>query len=556
MSDNVGSYTGIVAIPNPTRRYSQWHIREVYGLGGALTNVNIPNVDDTVIDLLNNKLYKVVSLSVENIPSLEVISLRGTGGVGAIDTILGTGPGLCSEGYRIYVNNKILPHPCFIDNRVIIPGSANNYIKIFKGHATSGSENVISGVFNSVGRMVSENIPLEHVVIPHYPANTYKVATGGHLTETLEEGEVVTVVVYTGGGDISLRFSLLVVNTEFVRNIDASKKHVTDISLITPYISESDNSVIEIPVGMTTTSASFIGKVTYNDGSQVTYPVDGIKFALHGFDTYVASRAGETMPMILRYTLSPTENANIVQTVGNKHFTNRQYTLKTVESDNQYSVKLFVIPVWDKIALAWTLRYWLYNLSRDSVVDVTSMIEYSTNSLPFNGSAYGETQRITAIFNLTGLGPSYSYYRHVETFELTITHPITTTDVGSYYVLKYDSDSVVGANTLVNVSGLSSQHTLDFSNGFDDYRALLNLWYRSTSPLVHAFNEERAPDPTHVRVITGNWSREIPVTELTQAITNVTATISNGQSVQLEFVRLTSVNRLELGKVGLIARLV
>ena len=189
MSNNVGSYTGIVGIPNPTRRYTQWHIREVYGLGGAATNVHIPNVDDTVLDLMNNRLYRVVSLSSENIPTLELVNLAGISGVGRTDTILGTGPGLCSEGYRIYVNNKVTPHPCFIDNRVIIPGSGNSYIKIFKGFDVTDSSHVVSGVFNSAKRMVSENIPLENVVIPHYPANTYKVATPAHLTETLEDGE-------------------------------------------------------------------------------------------------------------------------------------------------------------------------------------------------------------------------------------------------------------------------------------------------------------------------------------------------------------------------------
>lgn len=554
MSDNVGSYSGIVAIPNPTRRYSQWHMREVYGLGNAPTNVNVPNIDDTVIDLLNNKLYRVISLTPENIPSLELVTFKGVGGVTKFDTILGTGPGLCSEGYRIYVNNKIIPHPCFIDNRVLIPGSENSHIKIFKGHDTSDANGVVSGVFNSAGRMESENIYLEHVVIPHYPVNTYKVARPGHLTETLQDGEVVTVVVYNVGGDVTMRFTLLVVNTEFVRNIDASKKHVTDITLITPYISDSDNLLIEIPLGMTTQSASFVGKVTYNDGTSTNYPVDGTKFALHGFDTYVASRLGDTMPVVLRYSLSATENANIIQTINGKHFTNKEYMLKTIESDSRYSVKLFVIPSWDNTRMQWTLSYWLYNLSRDMVIDVTRDIEYSTTSTPFDGNLYGTPQRLVVTFNIDKLGPSYTYYRHVETFEITLSHPVTEGDVSNYYVLKYDGDSIVGTHALVNVSGTTNNHILDLSNGFSDFRGLLERWYRASSPLVYAFNEDRAPEPTHARIIIGNWSREIPVGQLAQPITGVSTTIFNGQSVQIEFVRMTNLSRLELGKVGLVAK--
>ena len=555
MSNNVGSYTGIVGIPNPTRRYTQWHIREVYGLGGAATNTHIPNVDDTVLDLMNNRLYRVVSLSSENIPTLELVNLAGISGVGRTDTILGTGPGLCSEGYRIYVNNKVTPHPCFIDNRVIIPGSGNSYIKIFKGFDVTDSSHVVSGVFNSAKRMVSENIPLENVVIPHYPANTYKVATPAHLTETLEDGEVVTVVVYTSAGSMSLRFTLLVVNTEFVRNIDASKKHITDISLVTPYISDSDDLVVEIPLSMTTNSASFIGKVTYSDGSSTTYPVDNDKFSLHGFDTYVASRVGDILPVVLRYALSSTENANLVNTVNGKHFINKQYSIKTVESDSRYSIKLFVLPVWDTPTLRWKLQYWLYSLSRDTVIDVTRHVEPSVNSTPFIGNLFGTAQRLVVSFNMDKLGPSYSYYRHVETLEVTLNHPVTSSPVSAYYEVKYDSDSIVGSHVLARVSGPANNYTLDLSNGFGEASALVQRWYNASSPLIYPFNEDRAPYPTNVRIIIGSWSREIDVDDLTKPITGVTTAIGNGTPVLVEFVRISNLNRLELGKVALVARM-
>lgn len=555
MSNNVGSYTGIVGIPNPTRRYTQWHIREVYGLGGAATNVHIPNVDDTVLDLMNNRLYRVVSLSSENIPTLELVNLAGISGVGRTDTILGTGPGLCSEGYRIYVNNKVTPHPCFIDNRVIIPGSGNSYIKIFKGFDVTDSSHVVSGVFNSAKRMVSENIPLENVVIPHYPANTYKVATPAHLTETLEDGEVVTVVVYTSAGSMSLRFTLLVVNTEFVRNIDASKKHITDISLVTPYISDSDDLVVEIPLSMTTNSASFIGKVTYSDGSSTTYPVDNDKFSLHGFDTYVASRVGDILPVVLRYALSSTENANLVNTVNGKHFINKQYSIKTVESDSRYSIKLFALPVWDTPTLRWKLQYWLYSLSRDTVIDVTRHVEPSVNSTPFIGNLFGTAQRLVVSFNMDKLGPSYSYYRHVETLEVTLNHPVTSSPVSAYYEVKYDSDSIVGSHVLARVSGPANNYTLDLSNGFGEASALVQRWYNASSPLIYPFNEDRAPYPTNVRIIIGSWSREIDVADLTKPITGVTTAIGNGTPVLVEFVRISNLNRLELGKVALVARM-
>lgn len=555
MANNVGSPTGIVGIPNPTRRYTQWHIDEVYGVGEKPTNVNIVNVNDTVIDTLNQTIYLVKAVSKTGVPSLVPMNFKDVGGITEEDTILGTGPGLCSEGYRIYVNNKVLPHPCFIDCRVLITGSENTYIKIFKGSDISDKGTIVSGVFNSANRMVSENIPLENVVIPHYTNTNYKVAAPGHFTETLSDGEVVTVVVYNNAGHPTSQFRLLVVNTAFVRNIDASKKHITDITLVTPYLSASDRLQVEVPVGMVTQSASFMGKVTFSDGTTETYPVNGDKFALHGFDSYIASRVGDSLPIILRYILSPGEFSNIAQAVGNRTFINKEYRLKTIESDNRYNIKLFVIPTWNRPDNKWELQYWLYNLRRDTVLDVTKSVEYVSNSRAFDGREFGSAQSLRVSFNMQKLGSTYSFYNHVETFTITLIQPVTSTNVTTYYTLEYDSDSIIGTKAIAQITGTSNNYTIDLSNGAASPSTLIQAWYRNSGPLSYPFNESQAPDPTHVRVVIGSWSREIPVDSLLNPIKGVNTAIANGTSVQLEFIKASGVNRLQLGKTGLVAKL-
>lgn len=551
--NNVGE--PLVARPSPTRRYTQWHWSEVYGIDTTSTNVYVPNVNDTVLDTDKQILYKVTAVN-NNIPVLEQIGLNGISGVKTEDIIFGTGPGLCSEGYRVYVNNSILPHPLCVDTRLFITGSEAAYVKLFKGVDTSDRGTVVSGVFNSAGRMVSENISLEVVPIPHLNNTNYKTIKAGHMTETLADGETVTCVVYTNSGQVYGKFKLIVVNTEFVRNIDAARKTITDIDLVTPYLSVNDNRLVEVPLGMVTQSVSFMGRVTYSDGSTSTFPVDNTKFSLHGLDTYVSTNVGESRPVVLQYTLSQSEFSNFIKTDGvNRRFITKDYRLKTIESETNYQVKLFVLPYWDSAALAYRLKFKLCNLSRDIYLDVTNLIEYSQTGGTFNGKDFGNTQTITVAFDLSRLGPGYSYYRHVETFKITLLHPVNEITQTQYWTVEYDNNSTVGHKCIASVSGTPGHYSIDLSNGQPTTQSLIWNWYRMSEPLYFVYSESEAPEPTHVKLTIGDWMREVPVEQLLQLVTNVTATIKNGTLVELEFLKVTSGARLHLGAISLMARM-
>lgn len=557
MADNVGKLEN-TAIPNPSRMYRRWRIDEVYGLGNSPTNRHVPNVKDTVLDVDSQIEYLVTDINEDNIPTIVPLNLSGGLGITSNSTIIGTGPGLVSEGYRIYVNNKVLPRPCFIDNRVIIAGSENHYIKIFKGFKTDNSGEVVSGVFNSVNRMVSENIELEPVVIPHYPNNTYKVAKAGFLTSTLQDGEVVTVVVYSRAGNVTMKFGLVVVNTEFVRNIDASKKHITDIKLITPYLSPDDALQVNIPTGMVVQSSSFMGQVSYSDGSKAQYPVDGNKFALHGIDNYIGSRIGDSVPLVLRYSLAKGEYSNIANAVGNNYFVNKSYRLTTVESDNKYNVKLFIIPIWSEQHSRWSLAYLLYNLEREVVWNVTDYIEYTQGTSRFDGRLFGQAQQLQVAVNLDRIGGGYSYYRHVETFTITLHGPVTSEIKSSHYELAYDTDSVVARDTTILVSGSKPNYTLRLMSSLNSVDKILDRLYYSTSPLMYPFNESRPPRPTHVRISRMTKEKVVAIDELLDDISftdNLNFSITQEPNFTLKFLQIKGVNTLELGAVGLVAQL-
>ena len=548
---------GITPIIDQDRRFNVWQMKNIYT--GEINTVgrHVPNVDDLIV-AYDSGWWRCTHVDYETgFSTLTPWSFNNiTDNTEDTDTIIG-GSSTTNDSYRIYVNTKTVPHVFSFDTRLKIYGSNASYIKIFKDGQVEGSS--ISAVFNSAGSMITENIELESVVIPNTVVTAIKVPKQGNLTDKIETGEVVNAVVYSNSGSVLAIFKVVAVSTNFVRTIDAGKKLITNIALITPYLSTMDDRLIEYPANLTLDSSSLVGRVTYNDGSTQRYPVDGRKFKVAGLTNYVTTQIGQTVPLVVSYTLASDEFANNVKEVGGTRFINKSYQLTTIDSDNLYSVKLFIVPYWNESNSTWMLDYYLYNLERDAVYKVTSYIEYSLNSIPYDGGAdkWGVAQEITVAVNLDRLGSSFSYYRHVQDFTITLHQSGSNSTSSGYYTIEYDANSIFGQISYANVTGSIGARVLDMSNT----RTLLTNWlevmYRSTEPLYFSFGEVSAPTPTHVKILIGNnWSREIPIADVLSPITGVNATIAQGTLIRLEFIANYNTKRLQLGTVGLVAKII
>lgn len=555
MAPKTNTGNSIVPVKDEDRRFSIWQLEDIYTGKEGSKGRYVPNVGDMAVSY-DSGFWKCIDVDYNTGYSTLIpwnfANLNQ--GITKQDVILGGGPGSASEFYRIYVNTSVVPYEFSIDTRLRLYGSSGSYIKIFKEGQINGTS--ISAQFNARGVMVSENIELENVVIPNTTVTAIKTPKQGHLTEQLENGEVVSVVVYSNSGAVLSIFKLVVVNTNFVRTINAGKKLITDIKLISPYLSHADNTLLEYPANMTIDTGSLVGRVTYNDGTSQTYPVDKTKFTLHGINNYVVTQIGQTVPLVLSYKLADDEFSNTVKQVGNERFINASYRLTTIDSDNMYSVKLFVVPYWDKTKDKWNLEYYLTNLDRDFIYRVTPYIEYATNSKPFDGTVdkFGSAQKITVALNLDRIAPTFKAYRHVTTFIIT-THQVgeNVTRTG-YYTLEYDADSIVTKITDAKYKESNGSNVINISGG----RTVVDTWLRDiywvTDPLYFPFAEAHAPTPTHVKVIIGDtWSREIPTTGILNDIIDINVPISTGDLIRLEFIANHNSSRLVLATVGLTA---
>lgn len=547
---------GIDPVIDVDRRFSIWKMNDIYSDAPNSTGRYVPNVDDIVVDY-SNGWWRCTHVDIETGYSTLIPWAFNniTDNTSETDIIIG-GSSTTDDSYRVYVNTKKVPYDFSFDTRLKIYGSAASYVKIFKDGNVEGAP--ISAVFNPSGAIVSENIELENVVIPNTTVTAIKVPKQGNLIEMVETGEVLNAVVYSNSGAVLAIFKVIVVSTNFVRTIDAGKKIITNISLISPYLSAGDDRLIEYPSNMTVDTSSLIGRVTYNDGTTQRYPVSGPKFKMSGLENYVTSQIGQTVPLVLIYTLSNSEYSNNVKEVNGVRFINKSYSLTTVESDNLYSVKLFVVPYWSSANNTWKLDYYLYSLERDNIYKVTNYIEYGVNSNAFAGdsSKWGVAQEITVSINLDKLGSSFKYFRHVQSFNITLHQAGSNSTSSGYYTLEYDNNSVFGRISYATVSTTESGETnIDFSNGYSVVTQWLEHAYRSTEPLYFPFGEAAAPTPTHVKVLIGaNWSREVPISNILDLMKNVSTTVVQGDLIRLEFIANYNTKRLQLATVGLIAK--
>ena len=551
--------TGIVPVIDSDRRFSVWLDKDIYTDTVGSTGRYVPNPGDLVVAYDSGWLRCTHSDMETGYSTLVPWSFNNISDntAGVVDTVIG-GSSTTNDSYRIYVNTKKVPYEFSFDTRLKIYGSSASYVKIFKDGQTEGSS--ISAIFNTAGAMVTENIQLENVVIPNTTVVAIKVPKQGNLTDKLENGEVVNVVVYSNSGSVLAIFKTVAVTTNFVRTIDAGKRLITNISLISPYLSAGDDRLIQYPSNMTLDTSSLVGRVTYNDGSTQRYPVDGRKFKMLGLDNYVTTQIGQTVPLVLSYTLASDEYSNTVQEVAGTRFITKSYQLNTVDSDNLYSVKLFVVPYWNGADNTWRLDYYLYSLDRDKIYKVTNYIEYGSNSMAYSGAAakWGVAQELTVSINLDKLGSSFKYYRHVQDFTITLHQAGSNSTSSGYYTIEYDANSIFGQITYANVTPAGSGGsgvTIDFSNNRTVTDHWLEAAYRSTEPLYFPFGEASAPTPTHVKILIGtSWSREVPVSDMLLPIKNITTSVPQGTLIRLEFIANYNAKRLQLATVGLVAK--
>lgn len=469
---------------------------------------------------------------------------------GENDLLLGAGPGHASESYRLFVDRSVTPHVITPEKRLHLYGSDVEYYKLFLGTDYGNNGKVIGFVRDTNGTILGENIPFEAVEIPGSVQTTIRTPTSAYTTESLEDGERVTLVGYTKEGHQCSINVLVVLNSGTTRHLESSRKYVRGIGIDSPFISGSDPHVIEFPTNVFVQHLPMIGVVYYSDGSKEQVPLDGGRFTLFGIENYSATVPEEVFDLVLTYRLSGNEIAYEQSPTANRKIT-RSYQARTIEADGAYSVKLFPYPVWEPDSGTYRMEYWLYNLDRKTFYNVTSKIELGSNSEPFNPTLYGTLQTLTVALDLSRVDYRFKPIRHHQTFQVTLMARGTERTTNWLIKFRPGQDAAYG-NKLSAKLTLNSTNAwkLDLKNDAVSKQVWLNKLYYGVEPLYNSSTEALPPEPTHFRIQTLHNTYERKVEQWDQVF-DIVNDLRQGEVLYITWIYRTDSTDLQLAVTGL-----
>lgn len=541
---------GTVPVADPDRGYRQWYIGEIFtGPNGSGTMV--PNVDDTIIDYRRGLLRVIDVDYTTNLSTWIDWKVPNSGNYSEEDILLGIGPGPDYEMARCYINTSIVPHGLAINTHLHTYGSRTKYMKVFLGtDITTANARVISAMYNSSGQFVSENIPMEialHNDVTNYTIQTPKV---GFTNDKLKDGEVVTAVFYNDSNVAVGYNKLIVANTSFIRRTEASQDYITDISLESPFLADSEDNTIYAPLNLPVEALTLTGRVHYSSGRVVDMAINKGKMALYGLENYIATILGQPAPLQLIYRLDDNEVA--IDAFGtNQRHKAKDYTIRTTDVVGAYSVKMFVVPKWIDPVSGWRLEYFLYNLDRGDYYYATPYVEMGINSAVYNPTLYGVAQNLIVAVDLSKVDPRLRPFRHVQSFTIALMNNGIVD--ATPYMLAYDpgQNPEYGLNLSARLTLVSiGSWKINITQGKASLTDWLNAVYYPIKPLFDPTSESGPLVPTHFVVNINGVRTEYPISDWNKSLDSVTGGVI-GAPLILEWVAKVAGTSLQLGCSGL-----
>lgn len=535
----------IVPIFDPNRGFRTWNLSEVYR-GPDHSGHYVPNMDDMVVDW-DNGFFRVVGLDLKTgLVRLERWHFPDENPAETnANVLLGVDIAAQGESYRVFLDDSVTPHSLACDARLHIYGTTANTIKLFKGTHIGEDGDVISAMYDQGGTFLGENIPLELVAMPDQHNIAIKTPVTGYTLHRLQDGEVVTAVVYDDAGYAISYSTLLVKNTAFVRTTEANRRYVTDIHLESPFLDTKDERLMRLPTNLAAKDVPATGVVTYSDGSVYRMPADGGRFNLYGLDHFISTIVGQKIPLVLSYRLGEDEICYGAEVGYNKHIS-KEYWGTTTEFDETYSIKLFAFPRWVDDVRGYTLDFYLYTLDRSKVYNVTPEVSITDNSPAFQPHRYGEKQKLTLYIDMDKVDSKYPPFRHVQTMEVTLLSPGTDRSTNWLVGFTPNQNPPYGMGLKAEIETVNHNlWHLRLGNGFLSQEDWLRHFYHATEPLHNYSTETLAPTPNifvvrtkheHYEFAIGQWDDDLEILN----------DLKQGENIVIEFIHRIYENDLQL----------
>ncbi len=480
----------------PEAPWNIWEISQVYN-GGPGANMYVPKLNDYVIDAPSGTLYIVTNLNLDTyIPTLQQIEIAKLPPIlkyqNQVTNVIY--PESVSS-YRLYFNSQTDPYTINVDASLILYNTNASTFQLFLGNDILNAEPL--GIFlNNNQQINNTNIPL----ITNYfnnSSNTYvKQFPTFYTNQLLQTGQLVTLLVYNGAGQVCSRQVLMVEDSTAYPTQSQGQKLVTGLSLESSFVSQTQNNSIEIPSNIGIQNVLFKGIVEYNDGTSTIHNINsGGSFNVYGLDQILKSNILGSVPVVLQYTLQPDEVA-IDNVSYNGTTVSVEYNIILTEPNYDYQLQLYPIPFWT--GSSYVIKWILMSMSRNLFLDVSNYVTYSNGS-GFNGTLYNSNQLMNVGLNLSVLNkPDINLNQNcqinlgnISQGPSTIYQIWTNLNTSTVpYGNNVRAKSLVNGNNLIDIT--CQNYTL--SNW-------LNQVFYANLPLFNSNIENSPPQPTHFDII-------------------------------------------------------
>lgn len=481
---------------DPSRGFKMWSIDEIYDPD---TNPNgvVPNVNDAVMHWArSNHPMRVVDVYPDGTSLIEANTAPEEENLDLYEKLFGYGPGDSSSSARAYIDTSVTPHRLAVDASVHFYGDEKKEVKIFKGSEIDNPATIVSAVYDSSLNYVSDTIPLQLVARQDVNNLAVKSVKEAHCSQTLVDGDLLTLVVYNSSGTVSKTKELVVRVSSFIVPAEAPVNQVTQIELVSPFMSPVEPDCLDVPINVPISSLSVMSRIHYSDRI-MDKSIDGAKIQLHGAENRISTVVGEESSLVLTYNLSPNETSVDTSNGVNKHIS-RLYRIRSTVVEGSYSVKLYVAPRWVDEFVGYTLDYYLYDLDRGDFHPVTQFVEAGVNAQSFDGLKYNELQRLSVAIELDRVDARLKSYRHVQNFGISLMDDGLSRNTG--WLIRYDltKGNEYGRDLACYATMMSiGSWNLDITCGYTNFEEWIEAIYYDTLPLFDTRNESKAPLPTH-----------------------------------------------------------
>lgn len=522
-------------------------------LGDKASGKIIPKLKDYVEDTDFHITYQVIGYNDIWVPILKRVTPLPVADMESEDLLLGQ----TRDAYRVLIDKKVIPHRLQVDGRCYVNARNAATARVYRGNPVNGAEEIVSLVLDQAGLPIGTLIPLVLSSIPNgQNVSQYYVPTA-YTNADIKDGEFLWVVLYDATGAPLSSKGLRAVITSFTTGTDVSIKAVTGIALEGALMSKLIPNRLEIPLNLTLNSINLMGVVNYNSGEPKKQPVDGNRFTLLGLNAFAPTQAGQVSRMDLRYALNQGEVSYVGTEVSASRFVMERIDVVVVDVENQLSVKLMPYPVWMGNLLGYRLRWFLVNLKRDIMYDVSSLVETGNGSPVLDPLLYGVKQNLTVAIDLSKVNGQWRAWRHVQTVGITLLR--SADQVGTKWRIGFAPNQVpeYGENLVIR-SLLVNQNLvqLDIKSGFNTLTEWLNGWYYNTLPLTNPRLEANPLVPTHVVFTDGSSTNQVKlkIEDYWNNRFTFNSPVLTQQTWFLQFVRETAQGDLVLGVSGAIVQ--